>query len=216
MTLEKPPAVLIPDCFEALRRPKRIKIFFGGRDSAKTESIGRQICINMESCKDPYRVVAARMFMNSIDDSLYSMFKDFNNQYKFGFDDRSNKIRNHSNDSSVTFFGIARNLNSIKSRFKPDVFLLDEGDEITDHALDIIVPTFRKAGSEIWIVFNPNDASDPVYRNFVAPVAKHIERDGFFEDDDMYIRRVNYDENPFLSDTMIAIINESINNSSLF
>lgn len=196
-----PPTMLLPEAFEALRRPKRIKIFFGGRDSAKTESIGRQICLNMESTEDPYRVVASRMYMNSIDDSLYSMFKEFNTQYEFGFDTSANKVRNHLNDSAVTFLGLARNISSIKSRFKPDVFLLDEGDEVTEEALDIIIPTFRKAGSEIWVVFNPNDISDPIWQKFVAPVSKHIETDGFFEDEDVYIRRVNYDENPFLTDT---------------
>ena len=196
-----PPPVLLPEAFEFLRKPKRVKIIFGGRDSAKTESVGRQICLNMESSETPYRVVAARMFMNSIDDSLYSMFNEFNTDYQFGFDTSANKIRNHRNDSRVSFFGIARNVKAIKSRFKPDVFLLDEGDEVTGAALDIIVPTFRKAGSEIWIVFNPNDKSDAVWKRWVAPVIQHIERDGYFEDQDVYIKRVNYDQNPFLTDT---------------
>lgn len=197
----RPPPVLIPEAFEFLRKPKRMKIIFGGRDSAKTESIGRQVCLNMESAQDQYRVIAARMFMNSIDDSLYSMFKEFNDVYEFGFDPTANKIRNHRNGSGISFFGLARNINSIKSRFRPDVFLLDEGDEVTDSTLDIIEPTFRKMGSEIWIVFNPNDISDPVWQRYVAPVYDHIERDGFFEDEDFYIARVNYDQNPFLTET---------------
>jgi len=194
------PTIFIPEQFEVLRRPKRIKVFFGGRNSAKTESCGRQVLLNLESSQTPYNVVCARMFQNSIDDSLYSMFREFNTEYQFGFDDSANKIRNHRNKGRITFQGIARNIKSIKSKFRANLFWADEAEDVSDEAWKIILPTFREQGSEIWVTFNPNDESDATYQRFVVPYLEQIKRDGFYEDETIYVRKINYDENPFLTE----------------
>jgi phage terminase large subunit len=54
----------------------------------------------------------------------------------------------------------------------------------------------REEGSQNWIIFNPRFKNDFVYQRFVvSPPPKTL------------VRKINYDENPFLSSTMLDVIN---------
>ena len=198
--LEVVPAVEIPEVFEVLRRPKRFKVFFGGRGSAKSESFARQLCLNAES-RRAYKVLCAREFQNSIEDSVYGMLSEFNDIYRFGFDVQARTI-NTVTGGGFMFQGLARNLSSIKSKFGYDVCWIEEAETVTQKTWDTLIPTFRKSGSEIWISFNPDDEMGATYQQWVAPYQDAINRDGFYEDADIYIARVNYDQNPFFPDEL--------------
>ncbi len=43
----------------------------------------------------------------------------------------------------------------------------EEAQRISAESWDILIPTIRKAGSEIWISFNPENDTDPTYQRFV-------------------------------------------------
>ena len=61
----------------------------------------------------------------------------------------------------------------------------------------MLEPTIRKEGSECWLIFNPNLVSDFVWQNFVIdPPANTL------------VTMINYDQNPFLSDTALAVIED--------
>ncbi|HPQ94180.1 MAG TPA: terminase large subunit, partial [Thiolinea sp.] len=60
----------------------------------------------------------------------------------------------------------------------------------------------RKGGSELWVSFNPADEADATYQQFVAPYLDAINTQGFHEDEYLYVRRVNFNENPFFPDVL--------------
>lgn len=191
------PEIQIPAAFEVLRRPKRIKVFFGGRGSAKSESIGRQILINAEESEKGYKVLCGREFQNSIEDSVLGMLDEFIDQYEFqGFDVQRNVIY-CPNEGAIKFQGLARNLTSVKSKHGYDLFWVEEAENVSQRTWDVIIPTLRKGGSELWVSFNPADEMDATYQEFVAPYLDVIKEQGFYEDDYIYVGLVNYDDNPF-------------------
>lgn len=195
------PTIQIPRAFEALRRPKRIKVFYGGRGSGKSESIARQLLLNAESSPDAYKMLCAREFQTSIDDSVHGMLKAFIDEYDFPFYVTDNKV-DFPNGGGAKFKGLARNIGNIKSLFAFDVIWVEEAENVQEKTWDIVIPTLRKSGSEIWISFNPQDEMDATYQMFVAPYLDTINERGFYEDDEIYVRRVNYQDNPFFPDEL--------------
>jgi phage terminase large subunit len=57
----------IPEAFAGLFEPHRFKVFYGGRDSAKSRSFADAL-INI-AARTPKRIVCAREFQNSIEES---------------------------------------------------------------------------------------------------------------------------------------------------
>lgn len=188
--------IQIPEAFEALRRPKRVKVFFGGRGSGKSESIGRQLLLNAEASAEPYKVLCARELQTSIDDSVHGMLKTFVNEYDFPFDVTENKIE-FPNGGGARFKGLKHNISSVKSLHGFDVLWVEEAATISKKTWNILLPTFRKSGSEIWVSFNPEDEMDATYQMFVVPYIDEINKHGFYEDDEVYVAKVNYSDNPF-------------------
>ncbi len=106
-----------------------------------------------------------------------------------GFDVRASDIR-HANGSEFVFYGIERNVDEIKSFEGADILWIEEAHNLTKEQWNILKPTIRKEGSEIWISFNPKLVTDFVYQRFIiSPPANTI------------VRLINYTENPFLSKT---------------
>lgn len=106
-----------------------------------------------------------------------------------------NKIINRVTGSEFVFYGLWRNIEEIKSLESIDVLWLEEAHGLTEKQWEILEPTIRKEASECWFIFNPNLVTDFVWRNFVVDPPENT-----------LIRKINYDENPFLSDTMLEVI----------
>lgn len=76
---------------------------------------------------------------------------------------------------------------SIKSLEGFDVAWVEEAHTLSDRSWEILRPTIRKAGSEIWASWNPRSATDPVDRFFR----------GEHPPPNAIVKRVSYDDNPF-------------------
>ena len=189
------PVIQIPARFEALARPKRLKVFFGGRGSGKSETFARQLLVNAESTPR-YKVLCTREYQNSIDDSVHGMLKAFVDQYQFPFEVQ-NTVINTPSGGYFKFFGLSRNVTSIKSKFDYNVVWVEEAEDIKESTWDLLIPTIRKTNSEIWASFNPADEASATYQLFVKPYLAQIKQDGFYEDEQIYVGMVNYDDNPF-------------------
>ncbi len=166
----------------------RFRVLYGGRDSTKSwDAGGRAMWLSQ---KGKLRVLCTRMFQNRIEDSVYETIEKqaerFNLDHRFIF--QNTRIKSITG-SEFLFYGLARNIKEIKSLEGVDILYLEEGHSITKDMWDIIEPTIRKEGSEIWIVFNPDLATDFIYEEFVVNPPENA-----------LIRKINYDENPFLSD----------------
>jgi phage terminase large subunit len=83
---------------------------------------------------------------------------------------------------------------SIKSLEGYDIAWVEEAQSLSQRSLDLLRPTIRKQGSEIWFSWNPSLESDPV--------------DAFLRSDDpppgAVVVQANYADNPWLPDVLKA------------
>jgi len=153
--------------------------------------------------------LCARQFQNKISESVYTLLKI--QIERFGlrdeFDIQKTTITHKVTGSEFIFYGLWRHIDEIKSTEGVDICWIEEAHNLTKEQWDILEPTLRGEGSQFWIVFNPRLATDFVYRRFVlgCPGTKIGER-VFGEVGGTIRRKINFDENPFLSETIRKVI----------
>ncbi|HGY3717966.1 TPA: phage terminase large subunit [Citrobacter gillenii] len=195
--------IQLSEKFEAMFRPKRIKVFYGGRGGMKTVHFSKIaiICARMKRRK----TLCLREFMNSIDDSVHSSLKaEIEELHLSGFFRAQERRIIGRNGSEFRYGQLARNLGSIKSKHGYDVVWVEEAETISAKSLEVLVPTIRKSGSELWFSFNPDDEDGAVYSEFVSPHIDILDKQGYYEDDELFVCHVSYLDNPWLPDELRA------------
>lgn len=183
------------EAFEFLLYPKRVKVPFGGRGGAKSEEIAELLVWFAWQHGD--KVLCGREFQNSMDESSYALI--VSKIDKFGlrdfFDIQATAIYGR-NGSLFKFVGLSRNITSLKSKFGYTKVWVEEAENISEETWKVLIPTIRAEGSEIWISFNPNEPDAPTYMRFVAPYLETINKQGFYEDEYIYVKKVSWRDNP--------------------
>lgn len=173
----------------------RNKVLYGGRMSSKSwDAAGMAVFLAQ---KYGLKFLCTRQFQNKIEESVYSLLKTRINQFNLGkhFKILNNKILCPSTGGEFVFYGLWRHIDEIKSIEGFDICWIEEAHNLLEEQWRILDPTIRKMNSEFWIIFNPQLATDFVYQRFVVnPPPNTI------------VRKINYDENPFLNETNIASI----------
>ena len=169
-----------------------LRVLYGGRSSSKSWDCAGFAIFLAQNYK--IKVVCARQFQNKIDESVYSLLKIQIERFGLSdfFDIQKNKIICNKTGSEFLFYGIARNIDEIKGLEGVDILWLEEVQAITKAQWEIIEPTIRKEGSQIWVVFNPQYITDFSYQRFIANPPKNS-----------LVKKINYTDNPFLSKTML-------------
>lgn len=168
----------------------RYRVAYGGRGSAKSWSMARAILILCLS--RTLRVLCAREYQASIKASVHTLLADQIDQLGLRdlFQVDQTSIRSH-NGSEILFAGVRRDPHSIKSLEGIDLCWIEEAESVSKTSWEILIPTVRKPGSEIWISFNPRSPNDPVWQRFIAdPVSSSI------------VKRVSWQDNPWLPDVL--------------
>lgn len=114
--------------------------------------------------KPNFRVVCVREIQNSIKDSVKQLIEDKINQLGLAsfFTITDQEIRGR-NGSLCIFRGLQNHTAaSIKSLEGFDVAWIEEAQTISQMSLDLLTPTIRKDGSEIWASWNPVSETDPI------------------------------------------------------
>lgn len=111
------------------------------------------------------------------------------------FDIQQKKIYHRYTGTEFMFYGLWRDIMQLKSMEGVDILWIEEGHALTAKQWEILEPTIRTEGSQVWLVFNPDLATDFAYERFVANPPP-----------DTIVRLINYDENPFLSKTALKVI----------
>lgn len=111
--------------------------------------------------------------------------------YQAEFDVQKNKIYNLRTGAVFLFYGIKNNPTKIKSLEGIDICWVEEAENVSKESWDILIPTIRKDGSEIWISFNPKNILDDTYQRFVVN-----------KPSDTALLKVNYNHNPFFPETL--------------
>jgi phage terminase large subunit len=187
----KLPKKLLP----LVQKKKRFKVIIGGRGSGKSHSVA-DICL-MDAQTKGIKTGCFREFMNSIEDSVYSLLCGEIERLELqGFDTQNNKIK--FNDKSMfTFKGLARNPESVKSMHGYERFVIEEAQTISKKSLELLTPTLRTDDSEIWFIANPQSQEDPLSKRFINPFKSELDKHGYYEDDQHLIIVCNYIDNPF-------------------
>lgn len=198
-----------PDLAEALRPtlvdwaqplflPQRYKCLYGGRGSGKSYAVADALLI--EGVCRPIRVLCAREFQASIKESVHYLLSEriavlgLQNFYRV---QRDTIVA--QNGSQFIFKGVRHNVQSIKSMAGLTHLWLEEAQTISAESWQVLIPTIREEGSEIWVTFNPLNETDTVWQELVAK-----------ERQNAYVERINWDKNPHfpsvLNDERLAML----------
>lgn len=183
--------VEVPRKLKPLLAPRRYKGAYGGRGGAKSHFFAEQIIVRC--LIQPTRVVCIREVQNSIKDSVRQLLID--KIEKLGllqtFDVLESEIRGPGG-SQIVFKGMqSYNAANIKSLEGYDIAWVEEAQTLSQHSLDLLRPTLRKDGSELWFSWNPRFKTDPV--------------DQFFRKnppDDAVSVLINWRDNPWFPDVL--------------
>lgn len=178
------------DPFADLYEPHRYKVFYGGRGSGKSWAVARALIAISDFCK--VRVLCCREIQNSIRDSSYQVLKDM--AERMGLADRfwfkEAEIEHLATGSKFIFSGLLRNENSIRSKEGIDICWVEEASSVSQKSWDVLIPTIRKPGSELWITFNPLTVDDPTNTFIETPPPNSV------------VRKVNYSENRYFPEVL--------------
>ena len=178
--------IALPEVFRPLFHPSRYKAFYGGRGSGKSHSVATALVLM--AAAQPLRILAAREIQRSIRDSSKRLLDD--RIAALGLKPRYRSTAEGikgRNGSQFLFAGLRSNPESIKSMEGIDIAWVEEAATVSQRSLDILVPTIRKPGSELWFTWNPRDPSDPVDAMFRRG-PRHP---------DAILARVDYADNPW-------------------
>jgi phage terminase large subunit len=151
-----------------LFQPSRYKVVSGGRGSGKSWGFARALLI--EGGKRTLRVLCTREVQKSIQQSVYQLLKDQIAALGLGsfYEVLASEIRG-KNGTQFFFSGLSdMTAESLKSFEGVDICWVEEAQSVTKNSWDILIPTIRKEGSEIWVSFNPQLESDETFRRFVV------------------------------------------------
>jgi phage terminase large subunit len=179
-----------PVKLEGLFKKSRYKVLYGGRGGAKSWGIARALLI--KGAKDPIRILCAREFQTSIKDSVHKLLCDqIDSLGLLSFYEITQTSIRGKNGTEFSFVGLKNNVANIKSYEGVDICWVEEAQTTSRLSWNVLIPTIRKEGSEIWISFNPELETDETYQRFVAnPPA------------DCITMKVNWYDNPWFPDTL--------------
>ena len=180
-----------PDKLEFLFHPKRYKVIHGGRGSGKSWGVARALLVL--AMKSKVRILCTREIQRSIKDSVHRLLSDQIEALGLGayFEILQTEIR-AKNGSQILFAGLANTTaESIKSFEGCNIVWVEEAQTVSNRSWEILIPTIRAPGSEIWVTFNPQEDSDPTYTRFVTSPPP-----------DLTAVRLNWNDNPWFPEEL--------------
>jgi phage terminase large subunit len=97
-----------------------------------------------------------------------------------------------ANGSEFVFAGLRNNPTKIKSFEGVDRVWVEEAQTVSKSSWEVLIPTIRREGSEIWLTFNPELESDETYQRFVKNPPS-----------DAVVVKINWQDNPWFHETTL-------------
>lgn len=186
-----PRLLQLPEKLAPLYEPRRYKVMHGGRGGGKSWSVAA-VLLTMAADR-PLRILCAREVQKSMRESVYRLLCD--QIVKLGLESfyrvLEAEIRG-ANGSLFTFAGLQQHtVDSIKSFEGVDIVWVEEGHGVSKKSWDVLIPTIRKEGSEIWVTMNPDMATDDTWVRFVETPSP-----------DTWVCEINWRDNPWFPDVL--------------
>jgi len=166
--------------FEPLLERSRYKGAWGGRGSGKSQFFADAIIIRCLS-EPGLRVLACREIQKSLKESAKRLIESKIEEYGLGtlFEVQSAEIKTPGG-GLIAFAGLQDHTSeSIKSYEGFDIAWVEEAQTVSQRSLNLLRPTIRKPGSELWFSWNPRfdtDAVDTMLRGAETPVGAIVVR----------------------------------------
>lgn len=178
----------VPRVYVPLRKPARYRAAYGGRGSGKSHFFAERLILR--ALGEPgLRAVCVREVQKTLKESAKRLLEDKIAALGVGFlfDVQASEIRTPGG-GVIIFQGMQdHSAESIKSLEGFHLAWCEEAQTLSDRSLEMLRPTIRAPGSELWFSWNPRSASDPVDRLLRGPEPPR----------DAVVVRANYSDNPF-------------------
>lgn len=189
--------IQFPDKLSFLFEPARYKVAYGGRGGAKSWGFADALLIIGAS--RTIRVLCCREIQKSMKESVHQLLQDRIKALGLShfYEPLNDEIRGQ-NGTLFLFAGLRHNVDNIKSKEGIDIVWIEEARNVLRSSLDKLIPTIRKDGSEIWMSFNPELETDPVYQDFV------LNQPPEFIDGKRYafVEKVGWQDNPWFPEEL--------------
>lgn len=148
-------------------RDVRYRVLYGGRGSGKSWGVAEALILH--AAFEPSRILCCREVQNSIKDSVHKLLVDTIDRlgYRRFFRITRESIRGVCG-SEFIFKGLKHSIQDVKSTEGITTCWVEEAQTVSEESWEVLIPTIRAEGSEIWVTFNPNEESDPTYQRFVV------------------------------------------------
>ena len=168
----------------------RYRVLYGGRGGSKSWNIARALLL--KGCEQTIRVLCAREYQTSIKDSVHKLLCDqiFALEIQAHYEITERSIRG-INGTEFIFAGVKNNTNNIKSIEGIDIAWVEEAQSLSPNSWNVLIPTIRKADSEIWISFNPELPTDETWKRFVMNPPENA-----------VIQKINWSDNPWFPEVL--------------
>jgi phage terminase large subunit len=178
-----------PRAFAPLLHPARYKGAHGGRGSGKSHYFAEAL---IERCliHPGTRWACIREIQKSLEQSVKRLLEDKIEALGVGHQFNVKQFEIETPGGGIIIFQGMQNhtADSIKSLEGFDGAWVEEAQTLSQRSLDLLRPTIRKEGSELWFSWNPSQASDPIdvlLRGEYPPVGSVVVQ-------------ANYRDNPWL------------------
>lgn len=183
-----------PRWFKPLLEYSRYKGIHGGRGSGKSHAMAEAL---IEQCiLEPTNAVCVREIQKSLAQSVKKLLElkieAMGVGHLFEVQEAQIKVKN---GGLIIFQGLQNHTaDSIKSLEGYDIAWCEEAQSLSQRSLDLLRPTIRKEGSELWFTWNPNAADDPIDVLLRGPNPPP----------DAVVVEVNYEDNPWFPEVLRA------------
>lgn len=184
--------VELPEAFQPLFTPARFKAYYGGRGSAKSYSFASALII--QAVKQRERILCGREVQKSIKESVKQLLDDRIRAMGLGgyFHSTETEIIG-PNESKFLFTGLREHtVDTLKSKEGITKCWIEEAHSVSQKSLNILIPTIREEGSELWFSWNPTSEYDPVDQMFRG---KHVPPNSI-------VRKVSWRDNPWFPEVL--------------
>ena len=161
-----PPPLKLARAFGRLAKPSRYKAVHGGRGSGKSHVFAELLVRRCFAA--PTRAVCIREVQRSLDQSVKRLIEDKIQALGLGaaFTVQADRILGPQG-GRIIFQGMQNHTaESIKSLEGYDIAWVEEAQSLSRRSLELLRPTIRRPGSELWFSWNPTRPEDPVDQLF--------------------------------------------------
>ena len=184
-----------PRVFLPLLTASRYKGVHGGRGSGKSHFFA-ELLIERALMQPGFRAVCVREVQESLQQSVKRLLEDKIQAFGVGHKFECQEAKTICPGGGIIIYQGMKNhtADSIKSLEGFDVAWVEEAQSLSQRSLDLLRPTIRKEGSELWFSWNPDLESDPVdqlLRTATPPP-------------DSIVVQANYEDNPHFPGVLLA------------